>query len=297
MSTQEVNYDIGIQSDGAHLRTTILRLLDEDPTWTVDAAIKVTRLAPHVGLSRGTVMRVFSQLASEGIVESLHGKGFRIRSGRPLPRATSVVSVSDFCRNSDLQCISVLDPQGCVTVRFAEVAEQIPETWRAELGANGLTSILVVRRARAFQPKDRPDVLPKWAILETLFLLEQKVPYLKEAIEDELPRAGTPDRRNFSLHGWMTRNGIELERSEYDLTLGKLDDAEAKLWDSVGAESSAHEPFLRLEAVTYGKRLGALLFTREHLVPAMFKLRVSGFKFQKGDACETWVPSRRGRVR
>jgi len=84
----------------------------------------------------------------------------------------------------------------------------------------------------------------------------------------------------------MQRNGIEPERSEYSLTLSPLVGRDGAAWQLLQPRprQSAHEPFIRLRATTYGKGLGPLLYTREHLVPELFDLAVTGFRFRPSSA-------------
>lgn len=82
----------------------------------------------------------------------------------------------------------------------------------------------------------------------------------------------------------MTTHGIELERSEYSLTLAALTARDSVVWNTLRPtpRHAANELFIRLRAITYGRGRGPLLYTQENLVPGMFDLGVTGFKFRPG---------------
>lgn len=270
----------------------ILQRLGQHPRWMRQRLVLGTDLVKETRLARGTVTRTLTRLHNEGILEPLRGKGFRIIDVAPRSRATSVVSVTTFCREEHLEVVSVLDRTACQVYPLRDIPEeelaQSPsdESLREEIG-NRLNitygdEILVIRRARSFRPRGSTEEA-KWAILETLFLVERKLRDLQQAVAKELqPLNAKNPLGNLSLHQWMQSHGVELERSEYSLTLGPLVARDAEAWTQLNPRPHhpADQPFIRLRAVTYGKRLGPLLYTREHLVPDLFDLAVTGFRFR-----------------
>jgi hypothetical protein len=104
-------------------------------------------------------------------------------------------------------------------------------------------------------------------------------------IEDDI-RSGMQDvgtdspRGNLSIHECIRARGIEIEHSDYRLDLQPLTGRDAAVWNKLSPRPTtpSSEPFIRLTVVTRGAGHGPLLASREYLVPAVFTLRVSGFK-------------------
>jgi hypothetical protein len=268
------------------------RLGERHPSWQVGAGfVSAAELAEKTRLARGTVTSTLQRLVTEGVLEPQRGRGYRILGETTHPRATTVVSVTEFCQQEKLECVSVLDHESCCVLPLADhlraepsYGEEMRKAVTGRLNIGGDEPMLLIRRARAFRRKGSNEPL-RWAILETLFLIEKRLPFLQSSIQGALQPAGTPQPLgNLSLHRWMTSQGIDLERSEYSLTLAALVGRDASVWESAlpRPHHRATEHFLRLRAVTYGKRLGPLLFTQEHLVPDMFDLAVTGFRFRLG---------------
>lgn len=262
--------------------------------WEKRKLISANRLRKEVKLNRGTVTRVLERLTNEGFLEPHQGKGYRIVSNEAEPRATTLVSISEFCRKNDLECVSLLDVKACRAAPLRELESEIggdPEKRQAlqraiqdRLKVDDSDPVLFIRRARGWRKQGTRDKLT-WAILETLFLVETKCRKLEGTFKSQLESLDKGGRKalgNLSLHKWMSSNLIELERSEYGLTLSSLYGKDAQVWNALQPKppQTADDTFIRLQAVTYGKGMGALLFTVEHLVPSLFDLRVSGFQLR-----------------
>ncbi len=264
--------------------------------WSPDALVKAAELAREIRLARGTVTRTLLRLVTEGVLASQRGKGYRVigLAGPLIGGRSTLISVSEFCDSQKLECVSVLDHAGSRQQSLRDLARQSPagaelsppetvELGKA-LGVEADEQILVLRRARGFREMGAAVPL-QWAILETLFLVARKLPHLENFIRNELQQAAAKKPLgNVSLHRWMRTNGIELERSEYSLTLAPLTSRDARTWESLHPKPHhrSRAMFIRLRAVTYGKGRGPLLFTRENLVPDMFDLAVTGFTFRRG---------------
>ena len=106
---------------------------------------------------------------------------------------------TEFCQHAGLECVSVLDHEACRVRPFGKLDlheenwsddSKLRELIRENLGVDDKEPMLVVRRARGLRPKGSRAEL-KWAILETLFLIERKLPHLESAIQDALQPIGT----------------------------------------------------------------------------------------------------------
>ena len=287
--------DYGIQplqdtpNPAERLYEEILAKLGRHPRWERQRLVMASQLAKETGLARGTVTRALLRLVSDGVLQPHHGKGYRVIDVAPPRLVTSVVSVSEFCEDARLECVSVLDHDACRSCSLSSISgdtasEELKALIRNRLRMEANDSVLLLRRARAVRQRGARTALT-WAILETLFLVEARLPRLEGAATAALrPISSKTPTGNLSLHRWMNSQGIRLSRSEYSLRLASLSGRDATVWESLTprAHIRASDPFLRLEAVTYGNNLEPLLFTREHLVPDVFDLGVSGFRFQLG---------------
>jgi hypothetical protein len=271
-------------------REILERIDAKHPSWKPQKLVTATVLARETHLARGTVTVSLSALVTQGVLQSEHGRGYRVINNQRQPLASTVISVSEFCQEQGLACVSVLDHDECRVVPLRDVATPrnigslpSPKMISEALSVGMDERMLVIRRARAFRRKGSTAELG-WAILETLFLIEKRLPDdLEGAIKRELQAVGSKrPLGNFSIHRWMTSNGIELERSEYSLTLAPLIGRDAEVWKRLEPRSRKRpeDQFIRLRAVTYGRRHGPLLYTQECLVPEVFDLGVTGFRFR-----------------
>jgi hypothetical protein len=86
---------------------------------------------------------------------------------------------------------------------------------------------------------------------------------------------------NLPLHGWFASNHVELSRSEYVLSLGRLSRNDRAAWRKVDPtpQHPANGTFIRLRAVTFTRDKTPLLYTVENVVPGALDFKVSGFQF------------------
>ena len=192
------------------------------PGWELSYRLLGNEIAKHTRIARGTVTRTLGRLHSEGILEPLRGKGYRIVGIKPLLRSTSVVSVSSFAEEKGLQVGSVLDRESCkiyplAKIPMTELAEgdgDLRSTLRSSLSVDDDERILIVRRARSFSGAAVGSTT-RWAILETLFLVERKVGNLQQALTARLPALESGERTpKVSLHSGRHVPGRTPARSE-----------------------------------------------------------------------------------
>jgi hypothetical protein len=231
------------------------------------------------------------RLVNEGVFRVNQGTGYTVLNKEPAPLATTLVSVSAFCAQAGLECVSVLDPESCVTRPCADLAPEVsddPEEqarFRARtpelLDLRPQDDVLFVRRIRGWR-KQQSNAPLRWGILETVFLVPSLVRGLEERLRGEM---GALDAKqpigNVPLHGWFASNHVELSRSEYLLSVGRLSRNDQAAWQKVDPtpQHLGDGVFIRLRAVTFMRDKTPLLYTVENVVPGALDFKVSGFQF------------------
>jgi len=285
---QRRDYGIGAidtSTDRDRLYREIRSRLGRQSAWQRGELIKATEIADETRLALGTVTKTLVRLVAEGALHPHHGKGYRIVDVAAGPRQTTLVSASEFWVREGFDCVSVLDHDVCSVRRLRDLSPgdadgRLKRLITERLQIKDTEPILLLRRARGIRPQRSRRPI-RWAILESLFLIAGRLPFdetdIKSALQPATTRSPTGD---LSLHHLMTSRRIELQRSEYSLVLSPLSGRDARMWRGLTPRPhlSPSKSFIRLEAVTYGAG-HPLLFTREHLVPDMFVLGVSGFRF------------------
>lgn len=296
MSKEKIQHGLrslkGYDNPSQQLRDDILKKLREgQEPWVRGNVVSASGIADEAELAPGTVRAVLQRFVSEGVFRVDPGTGYTVLSKEPAALATTLVSVSAFCAQAGLECISVLDPESCIKRPCADLAPEVSDDpgeqarFRARtpdlLDLRPQDDVLFVRRIRGWRKQQSRAPL-QWGILETVFLVPSLVRGLEERLRAEMRPLGEKQPiGNVPLHGWFASNHVELSRSEYLLSVGRLARNDQAAWRKV--EPTPQHPadgvFIRLRAVTFMRDKTPLLYTIENVVPGALDFKVSGFQF------------------